>query len=86
MDRCLASYLFFQAFHGRYEELVLDQAMRIQILFAIDDVEQDGIQQVVLFFRIVLDDDVLQFFQFGLDVVVLVGKRTDVVMFVQLVM
>ena len=60
--------------------------MRIQILFAIDDVEQDGIQQVVLLLGVILDNDVLQFFQFGLYVVVLVGKRTDVVVFVQLVM
>ena len=75
---------FFQSFYGWYEQLVFHQTVRIQILLAVDDVEQYGIQQVILFFRIILDDNVFQLFQFTVYVVMFVCKSSDAIMLVQM--
>ena len=49
-------------------------------MFTVEDIEQDGVQKIIVFFfRIVLDDDIFQFFQFGVYLVVLAGKSGDVV-------
>ena len=53
-------------------------------MFAIEDVEQDIVELVVaLFFRIIFDDDVFQFSQFGFYLIVLAGKSGDVVIWGQ---
>ena len=49
-------------------------------MFAVEYIEQDRIQEiVVLLFRVVFDDDVLQLFQFGIYLIMFAGKSGDVV-------
>ena len=46
-----------------------------KVLFAVEYIEQDRIQEiVVLLFRVVFDDDVLQLFQFGVYLIMFAGK------------
>ena len=51
-----------------------------KILFAVEDVEQDGVQEIIVFFfGIVFDNDIFQLFQFGIYLIVLTGKGGNVV-------
>ena len=51
--------LLFELGHSRNEKALLNLTVGGQILFAIEDVEKNGIEQVVVAaLRIILDDDV----------------------------
>ena len=55
--------------------------MRRQVLLAIEDVEQHGVQQIVIaFFRIIFDNDIFQFLQLQVYLVVMAGKGSDVIL------
>ena len=69
----------FHLRHGGHKHVVLHLAVRRQVLLTIEDIEQDGVQQVVvLLFGVILDDDVLQFRQLAVYLVVVAGEGGDV--------
>ena len=78
----LLQHFPFKNRYGRDKHAVFHIAMYNQILLAIKYVEKHRIQQVVVFpFRVVLNDDVLQFSQFHLHLAMIACKGGDVILF-----
>lgn len=66
-----------QTLDGRNEDLVLDGIVRGELLLAGEDVEKYTVEFVRTARGVVFDDDVLQFAQLGLDLVVLAAEDID---------
>ena len=69
----------FALIHGRDKEAVLHRTMGVEVLGAVDYVEEDGVEQVVVLLGVVADDDVLEFLKLRFDVVVLACEVFDAV-------
>ena len=71
-------FIFQFPFYLRYggnKHIIFYLAVGGKVLFAVEYIEQDRIQEiVVLLFRVVFDDDVLQLFQFGVYLIMFAGK------------
>lgn len=66
--------------YGGNKHIIFYLAVGGKVLFAVEYIEQDRIQEiVVLLFRVVFDDDVLQLFQFGIYLIMFAGKSGNVV-------
>ena len=70
----------FYVCYGGNKHIIFYLAVGGKVLFAVEYIEQNSIQEVIVpLFRIVFDDDVLQFLQFGVYLVMFAGKSGDVV-------
>lgn len=61
--RTLLTKLLLHNLHGRHEKVVLNQAMRGQILLTGNDFHQRSIQEIVVLLMTTANDNVLQLFQ-----------------------
>ena len=63
----------------RHEQIILDIVVRRQILRTSENIEQHAIQFIAAIGRIILDDNILQFIQSGLDLVMAAAENLDTI-------
>ena len=74
----------FYSLYSRDKKIVLNLAMRGKVLLTQNDVHKDGIEKIIVLFRVIPDYHILQFLELVSDWLMLAGKLRNSVIFPQM--